>query len=78
LHTTRHPHATEADAPSAIANSNRDVTFAAASAVESATASVTASAKSPATTVVTCPCYRTERHDCDANYQTNYYLNFHI
>jgi len=75
-------HATEADATSASANTTCDLsaTMEPTTALEAATAKVTAdaTAKSTTTTVSGSPCYRTDRQGCDANYQSNYLFHFHI
>src|SRR4029077_11510947 len=73
--TVRDTHPAEADAASAIANSSPCNVSATTepSAVETATAKSAAAT----TTMTSRPCDGTERHGCDANYQSNNLSNFH-
>jgi hypothetical protein len=59
--------------PTALETATTDV-----AATKSATTDVTATTKSTTTAVPSRPCYGTERHGCDANYQSNYLSYFHI
>jgi hypothetical protein len=83
--TTSGAHSAKADATSAGANSTcGDSATAECAAVEATTAGVTAATKSTTTAesstsaaVPSRPCYGTERHSRDADYQNSYLFYFH-
>jgi hypothetical protein len=83
--TTSGAHSAKADATSAGANSTcGDSATAECAAVEATTAGVTAATKSTTTAesstsaaVPSRPCYGTERHSRDADYQSSYLFYFH-
>ena len=74
-------HAAKAHATSAGANTTCELSVTMEpTALETAATEVAAATatKSTTTAVPSRPCYGTERHGCDANYQTNYLSYFHI
>ena len=66
--------AAKADAASTGANTTCNLSV----TVEPTALKTAAATKSTTTAVPSRPCYGTERHGCDANYQTNYLSYFHI
>jgi hypothetical protein len=68
-------HAAKADATSAGANTTCDLS---ATMEPTAVETAATATKSTTTTVSSRRCYGTNRHGCDANYQSNYLFYFHI